>query len=600
MKQLILFVLFVAVSALPSFGKEGCPKDGMVGVSATTSPLTGYSSFPKEESDSQRRYDYFFLEATRLKMQGEYDAAFEMLQHCLAIDPDAPSALYEVAQYYIYLKQVPQGIAALERAVQGDPDNYWYAQGLANLYMQQKQPDKAAALLEQMAVRFSDRLDPLYSLLDIYSRQEEYDKVLALLNQLEKRMGKNEQLAMEKFRIYVQKEDKKRAFREIENLVKEYPLDMRYRIILGDLYMQHDKPKKALEAYQYVLGEEPDNAQALYALAAYYDETGQTELYNQQIDTLLINRKVPTETKLNVMRRLIIKNEQAGGDSLRIIGLFDRVLEQETEEAELPMLYAQYLFSKKMQQEAMPVLQRVIAIEPENVTARMTLLGEAIRKQDYPEIIRLCEAGADATPEELDFHFYLAIAYNHEERSDDALRASERALKYVKADSNKEQVSDFYTIIGDTYHAKGENDKAFAAYDSALKYNPENIGTLNNYAYFLSVERRELDKAEEMSYKTVKAEPNNATYLDTYAWILFEKGNYAEARIYIDEAMKHKEGYESDVVVEHCGDIHAMTGDVEGALTHWRKALEMGSTSKTLKEKIKLKKYIPHETTATE
>ena len=107
----------------------------------------------------------------------------------------------------------------------------------------------------------------------------------------------------------------------------------------------------------------------------------------------------------------------------------------------------------------------------------------------------------------------------------------------------------------------------------------------------MSVERRDLDKAEEMSYKTVKAEPNNATYLDTYAWILFEKGNYAEARIYMDNAMKSDEE-KSDVVVEHCGDIYFMTGDVEGALKYWKKALEMGSESKTLKEKIEKKKYI--------
>ena len=114
---------------------------------------------------------------------------------------------------------------------------------------------------------------------------------------------------------------------------------------------------------------------------------------------------------------------------------------------------------------------------------------------------------------------------------------------------------------------------------------------MNNYAYYLSVERRDLDKAEEMSYKTVKADPGNATYLDTYAWILFEKGNYAEARIYIDDAMK-SDGEKSDVIVEHCGDIYYMTGDVDGGLKYWQEALDMGSEWKTLKEKIKKKKYI--------
>ena len=122
-------------------------------------------------------------------------------------------------------------------------------------------------------------------------------------------------------------------------------------------------------------------------------------------------------------------------------------------------------------------------------------------------------------------------------------------------------------------------------------YNSSNIGALNNYAYYLSVERRNLDKAEEMSYKTVKAEPDNATYLDTYAWILFEKGNYAEARLYIDDAMK-SDGGKSDVIVEHCGVIFYLSGYGDKALEYWNQALMLGSKSRTLLEKIRMKKYI--------
>ena len=122
-------------------------------------------------------------------------------------------------------------------------------------------------------------------------------------------------------------------------------------------------------------------------------------------------------------------------------------------------------------------------------------------------------------------------------------------------------------------------------------YNPSNITALNNYAYYLSLERRDLDKAEEMSYKTVKAEPNNATFLDTYAWILFEKGKYEEARIYIDNAIKSEEEKSSEVL-EHCGDIYFMTGDAESALKYWQQSLELGNDSEILKKKIEQKKYI--------
>lgn len=542
--------------------------------------------------EQQRKYDYFFLEAMRLKEKKDYASAFGLLQHCLDIHPNAASALYEVSQYYMFLRQVPQGQEALEKAVANAPDNYWYSQGLASLYQQQNELDKAVTLQEQMVVRFPAKQDPLFNLLDLYGRQEKYDEVISTLNRLEKRMGKNEQLSMEKFRIYLQMKDDKKAFQEIESLVQEYPMDMRYQVILGDVYLQNGKKQEAYDVYQKVLAAEPDNPMAIFSMASYYKQTGQEELYQQQLDTLLLNKKVTPDTKVGVMRQMIVENEQADKDSTQIIALFDRIMKQEQDDPQIPMLYAQYLLSKNMESESVPVLEQVVDLDPTNKAARMMLIGAAVKKEDYKQIIKVCEPGIEATPDALEFYYYLAVAYNQAEKPDSVISICKRALEHTTADSKKEIVSDFYSILGDMYHTQKQMKEAYAAYDSALVYNPSNIGALNNYAYYLSVERRDLDKAEEMSYKTVKAEPNNATYLDTYAWILFEKGNYAEARIYIDNAMKSEGGDKSDVIVEHCGDIYYMTGDVDGALTYWKKALEMGSESKTLKQKIEKKKYI--------
>lgn len=546
---------------------------------------------PSLTSEQQRKYDYFFLEAMRLKEKKEYAAAFGLLQHCLDIHPGASSALYEISQYYMFLRQIPQGQAALEKAVANAPDNYWYSQGLASLYQQQNEIDKAISLLEEMVVRFPGKQDPLFNLLDLYGRQEKYEEVISTLNRLEKRMGKNEQLSMEKFRIYLQMKDDTKAFQEIESLVQEYPMDVRYQVILGDVYLQNGKKQEAYDVYQKVLAVEPDNPMALFSMASYYKQTGQEDLYQQQLDTLLLNKKVTPDTKVSIMRQMIVENEQADKDSTQVIALFDRMMQQEQDDPQVPMLYAQYLLSKNMEAASVPVLEQVVDLDPANKAARMMLIGAAVRKEDYKQIIKVCESGIEATPDALEFYYYLAIAYNQVEQTDSVLSICKRALQHTTPDSKKEIVSDFYSIMGDMYHTKDKMAEAYAAYDSALVYNPSNIGALNNYAYYLSVERRDLDKAEEMSYKTVKAEPNNATYLDTYAWILFEKGNYAEARIYIDNAIK-SDGEKSDVIVEHCGDIYYMTGDVDGALEYWKKALDMGSESKTLKQKIEKKKYI--------
>lgn len=398
--------------------------------------------------EQQRKYDYFFLEAMRLKEKKDYASAFGLLQHCLDIHPNAASALYEVSQYYMFLRQVPQGQEALEKAVANAPDNYWYSQGLASLYQQQNELDKAITLLEQMVVRFPAKQDPLFNLLDLYGRQEKYDEVISTLNRLEKRMGKNEQLSMEKFRIYLQMKDDKKAFQEIESLVQEYPMDMRYQVILGDVYLQNGKKQEAYDVYQKVLAAEPDNPMAIFSMASYYKQTGQEELYQQQLDTLLLNKKVTPDTKVGVMRQMIVENEQADKDSTQIIALFDRIMKQEQDDPQIPMLYAQYLLSKKMEAESVPVLEQVVDLDPTNKAARMMLIGAAVKKEDYKQIIKVCEPGIEATPDALEFYYYLAVAYNQAEKPDSVISICKRALEHTTADSKKEIVSDFYSILG--------------------------------------------------------------------------------------------------------------------------------------------------------
>lgn len=541
--------------------------------------------------EDQRRFDYYYMESVNCKLRQDYANAYLMLEHCLAINPTSAAAFYELSQYYLMLGQTPKSIEALEKAVKYGPDNYWYGQGLANLYLQQGEEGKALELIEQMVEHFPTHIELLYTLESLYARSENYDKVIEVLNILEQKRGKSEPLTMEKYRIYRQMNDEKRAFKELEGLIEEYPNELRYQVALGDAYLQTGKQEKAYEIYQDVLKREPDNANALYSLASYYELTDKKALYEQTLDSLLLNQKVEDVVKTNVMRRLIVQVEQEERDSTQIIRRFERILEQDTENADLTMLYAQYLIAKNMEQEAKPVLRKLLQIDPTNSGGRMILLQDAVREEDYNEIISLCEAGVEASPDALEFYYYLSIAYAHEQRHDDVIRICKQALEHVNESSTKEVVSDFYAMMGDTYHTQGNLTDAYQAYERAIEVYSNNISALNNYAYYLSLEKRDLDKAEEMSYKTVKAEPENGTYLDTYAWILFVKGNYTQAKLYIDMAMK-AEGDKSADVVEHCGDIYYKSGETAAALEYWKQALELGSQSAKLKQKINQKRYV--------
>ena len=553
--------------------------------------------------EQKRKFDYFFHEAVRQKGLDNLDEAFELYSHCLEIDSTSAATLYELGKFYMYLGQADKGESFLRKAMQTEPGNYWYKETLAGYYQRKGETEKGIAVIEEMVEQFPSRLEPLMALVDLYNRSQNYEKVIHTLDRLEKLDGKSEQISMEKFRMYLAMDDIEHAFAEIENLAKEYPYEMRYLTMLGDVYLENGKEEEAYSTFQQVLSAEPGYAPAMLSMATYYNKTGQDSLYRLQLDSLLLNQKVESATKVNIMRQLIMRSERGDKDSTQIVGLFNSMLAQEQENADVAMLAAQYLLSKRMDEEAKPVLQQVVDIDPENKPARLQLLSFAISKEDLDEVIRLCAPAVEYMPEALEFYYYWGIAHYQKKQHDEALEVFKKGVRQVDANSDKNMVSDFYSIMGDLYHIRKMNVEAYEAYDSALVYKPDNVGALNNYAYYLSVERKDLDKAEEMSYRTVKAEPTNSTYLDTYAWILFEKGKYAEARIYIDQAILNG-GDKSSVVMEHGGDIYYQVGEPEKALEYWTQAEKLAEESaddeneardekelKLLKKKIANKKY---------
>ena len=553
--------------------------------------------------EQKRKFDYFFHEAVRQKGLDNLDEAFELYSHCLEIDSTSAATLYELGKFHMYLGQADKGESFLRKAMQTEPGNYWYKETLAGYYQRKGETEKGIAVIEEMVEQFPSRLEPLMALVDLYNRSQNYEKVIHTLDRLEKLDGKSEQISMEKFRMYLAMDDIEHAFAEIENLAKEYPYEMRYLTMLGDVYLENGKEEEAYSTFQEVLSAEPGYAPAMLSMATYYNKTGQDSLYRLQLDSLLLNQKVESATKVNIMRQLIMRSERGDKDSTQIVGLFNSMLAQEQENADVAMLAAQYLLSKRMDEEAKPVLQQVVDIDPENKPARLQLLSFAISKEDLDEVIRLCAPAVEYMPEALEFYYYWGIAHYQKKQHDEALEVFKKGVRQVDANSDKNMVSDFYSIMGDLYHIRKMNVEAYEAYDSALVYKPDNVGALNNYAYYLSVERKDLDKAEEMSYGTVKAEPTNSTYLDTYAWILFEKGKYAEARIYIDQAILNG-GDKSSVVMEHGGDIYYQVGEPEKALEYWKQAEKLAEESaddeneardekelKLLKKKIANKKY---------
>lgn len=558
-------------------------------LSSFTLEKSGNDSVTLCSSVLQQKQNYFYLEGLKKKYQGSLDEAYEFFEYSLSLGEEA-STLNELAILDVRMGDVDSALKRLEKAIAIDSTNYWYAQNLAGLYLQKDMRDEAIQLTERMVEWFPTKVDVLFALLDLYSQTEDYENMLLMLDRIEEKVGKSEQMSMEKFRLYLQFEEEDKALEEIEELVAEYPNDLRYRVLLGDVLMQVDRKEEAYKIYQEVLEEEPDHVMAMLSLATYYEKEGNQQKYEEYLNDLLENNKVVPEIKASILRMIISKGNTTETDSLNIATKFEKVIAADEEDEQIPLFYAQYLMSKKDNEAAKPLLKKVVEINPMNKAARMMLLSIVAQANDYNGIIEVCEPGIIATPEVLEFYFYLAIAYNQVNRLEETITVSQKAMEQITKETPKEVVSDFYAIMGDVYHQLNKVTESFAAYDSSLVYNDSNIGVLNNYAYYLSEKGEKLDIAEEMSYKTIKAEPKNSTYLDTYAWILFQKKNYGEAKIYIDDALKNG-GDESEVIVEHSGDIYYMNGEKEKALEFWLQAKKLGGDSKLLNKKIKKKKY---------
>lgn len=542
------------------------------------------------------KYQSFLHEAIRQRHLGNHDAVAELLEYCIKLNPNSAVALYEMAKYHNALQQDSVAKAYIERAVKISPDNYWYSNALAAVYVKEDRIDEAIKVVNNLSKKYPGKSDVLFMLIDLYTRSEDYKSVIETLNRLEVKEGKSEQISTEKFRYYVLMKDEKRAYEEIMSLADEYPNDLRYKVLLGDMYVNHGHMDKAYEVYKAVEEKDSTNINVMLSLADFYGKTGQDSLYQKQIEKLVLNNRLSNDMRVQIMTSVVYDDITNKGDSTKVLDKFRKILSFPQENIAMAELCVRYMVSKNMPTDSVkPVLNLMLDIDPEYITAREQLLSYALDKEDTAEIYRICKQAVDISIKDPIYYYFLGIVYYQRDEFQLAVQVIRRGLECVKEDTQIDIIANSYSILGDLYHKEGDDKAAFEAYDSCLIYKPNEVGVLNNYAYYLSLERQDLERAEQMSAKTLVAEPDNPIYIDTYAWILFMLERYDEARTHIDKTLQILgDSITSDDsnIVEHAGDIYWKCGEKEEALRLWVKAQELGNDSAILAKKIKKKKYI--------
>ncbi len=601
-------------------------------LSTFLSPLSSLHS-PLSTVDSLR-YNYFFLEAMRQQNAGNYDAAYDLLCHSLDINPLAAEGWYYLSMYQSELGKDSLARLSLEQAAALNPDNDIYQERLGQYFLSVRDYAQAKTVYEQLASNKRQRTDVLQILLQLYQQDKDYRGMLRAINRIEDIEGQREEITLSKMRVYEMMGDKKAAWHALKSLSDDHPSDVNYRVMMGNWLMQNDKQKEALKLFTAALREEPENAYAQSSMYDYYRSTHQDSLARQIMRGIILSPKASTESKSVMMRQAIQENEEAGGDSTEILRMFDEMLIVNPKDSDMAEMKVAYMSLKEMPEDSVnTAIRRLLTIAPENVGARTQLLGSYLRKMDWDGVIDVCHDGTLYSPDEMVFYYYEGLAYYQQDKRTEALETFQRGVSQINSQSKPDIVADFYYFMGDILHQKERDEEAFAAYDSCLQWKPDHLSCLNNYAYFLAVRGEDLERAEQMSYKTVKAEPKNTNNLDTYAWILFRQERYAEAKIYIDQALtielaktdsaavdsveagaadadtievdaEDADMLEADtaevevempsaVVLEHGGDIYAMTGDIDRAVELWQQALlYTDDRQDILMQKIQKRKYI--------
>ncbi len=539
--------------------------------------------------DEKNEFEYTFIEGLKQKMIGNQQAAISLFSKCLEINPNSASAMFELAKIHSGNGDQTSSSLLLEKAISLDPSNKWYKVLLAQIFQQGKQYEKAAALYSELYKLDPDNLEYLYMDAALLSSAQKFDQAIEVYNELEKKVGINDQIAVEKEQIYQAAGKKKEALEELQKLIDSNPNEPRYYGLMADFYLSEKDDANALKYYNKILEIDPNNGFVLFSLASYYREKNDKDKVWEYAKKGFQNKTVDVETKIQYYLMVTSGQDTTLFTDDQIAELVDILVKTNSDDYRVFTVYAEYLISKGKLAEARDQLRKVLETQKDNymIWERCLLISNDLL--DFKSVYADADKALDLFPNQPNLYGLKAVACLQLEKYTEALEVLKEGEPYLL--DNKPMKIQFDLYRAEANYKLDKVDDAFKAFDDVIKLDPENWLAMNNYAYYLSLRNEDLDKAEQMSGKAVRANPDNPTYLDTYSWILFMQKDYKLAKFYMETAIKNG-GDKNGVIVEHYGDILYMLGEKQNAVEQWKKALQTGDGSKLLEAKIKQERYL--------
>lgn len=553
--------------------------------------LPGHAKRKPVSKDGDVRARYLLLEAARLENADSLSAAFDVLRRGAEADTSNADIKYQLALYYYRLQQPENAYAYMLGAAEGSPDNYWYNVSAANLATRIGDKDRAITLFRRLMDNNPGDEEILGMLAEAYLNAEEYEKALASYDTLEKMTGNMEYIVNAKANIFNHLKQKDKMLAELKRLSDAYPESIEYLLTLSSGYLEADSLRQSMEAIRRAEAIEPGNCFINISKAEYYDRKGDADSLRTSIYDALSCPDLALGVKQELLRNYLYNLLQKDKDVKsfeKADTLFTSIIDAYPRESEIRNFYADILLMQNKHAKAEEQLRVSLDLEPANIEVWKKLIGTLYSKGDYDQMALSIDKALPYSKGDSTFIVAAGSYYFFAKQERKAIEMLKRGVEEYR--NNPLILSDIYAQLGDIYYQSGMRDSSFMAYDKSVSYNPRNLGALNNYSYYITLTGGDLSKAEKMSAVTVSEEPNNPTYLDTYGWIFFKKGNYTLAELYIKRAMQNG-GEGVPDILEHYGDILSGEGRTDEAVEYWKKALDAGSTSGTIEKKIKNRVY---------
>tara|TARA_Y100000991_G_scaffold211066_1_gene193118 strand:- start:2976 stop:4721 length:1746 start_codon:yes stop_codon:yes gene_type:complete len=535
-----------------------------------------------------RTFVKYLIAATGAKVSGDLNSADSLYKKCLEINPKSGVVNFELSGIYLTLNQPQKALRFANTAVTIDPGNEWYLANLALVYKENANHKKSAEIFSKLIEIKPEKISYLFSLNEELLNGGKYKKALKVLNKIEEIIGVSEDLSIQKHQIYVFLKDKKNAINELRKLIAFSPENIRGLGILSEYYQNIKKPKESKHLLEKMMFIDSTNGLVRLSLFHYYYKN--REIIKAYQELLYVMESLEVENNLKKQMLLQISYDEKSPYNLdQICKLSESYLKSDFQSSEVLLLLGNLKMHQRKEDTACFYIRESLKINPLPFEAWTQLISSTLSRNKLEETIKDSKNAIESHPNQPFLYLALGIALNQKNKFESAIQHLEKGKNLVFNNSFLE--SDFNQQIGDSYYGIKKFKIAFDYYEMSLALNPENIILLNNYSYYLALEKVNLERAKELILKVVDKFPDNTTYTDTYGWVMFQIGEYEKAEQILFNTVI-KDGEKSGEILEHYGDVLYKLDKKKKAITFWKKAKATGEYSKELIKKINENKFI--------